>query len=155
MSSQNSNFQAALARAKARADDDVTVVTRTYYDEDFTFTFRPRATPYAVEIIGRLTEQADLTSNTDDMDAAKLDRLMKTVTEFLDAQAAGDTSERIADLMRAEVVGIAELFDLQRAVIEVVAGRPIMSASSSPTGSSEDGTPSTDGALPAPSIPSP
>lgn len=154
MSSQD-NFQAALARAKARAEEDVVAITLTFYDEPFTFTFKPRATPDAIEIIGRLTEQTTVMTGKegDTLDATILDTMLKLVTEFLDAQAAGDTSEQVAALMHSGIVGISELFDLQRAVVEAVAGRPTMSASSSPIGSSEGGKPSTDGALPEPLTP--
>lgn len=156
MSSQDyASFQAALARAKAAADADVFVVTRTYYGAELEFSFRPRATPDAIEIIGKLTEQsATIQKAADgDIDASALDSLMKIVTEFLDAQAVGDTAQRIAECIHANVIGVAELFDIQRAVIEQVAGRPTMSASSSPSGPSQAGQPSTDGALPDPLTP--
>lgn len=159
MSSQDQNFQAALARARSRAEDDVVKITRVFYDEEFTFSFKPRATPDAIEIVGQLAEQ---TSQIDlaNADARTLDMILKSITKFLDSQAAGDTSERIAELMRdgpqgeRALIGVEELFDLQRAVVEAVAGRPTTSASSSPAGSSEDGKPSTDGALPETSTPS-
>lgn len=151
-----SNFEAALARARQRAESEFLTVTREFYGETFKFNFKPRATPGGVEIIGRLGEQADLAAIVaGNVDAAKLDVLLTAVTEFLDEQATDDTSDHIAELMRAGVIGIRELLDIQREVIESVAGRPTTSAPSSPEGSSTPGPSSTDGALSTESMPPP
>ena len=152
MSSES--FQSALDRAKARAANDYYEVRRTFYDEEFVLTFAPRATPDAIEIIGKLGSQDEIAAlAAGSIDAKALDDLMKAIAEFLDAQATGDTAEMIAALMRERVIGIAELLEIQREVIERVAGRPTTSAPSSSDGSSTAGASSTDGALPAPSTP--
>lgn len=151
-----SSFQAALARAQQRAASDHIVITREVYGETFEFRFKPRPTDTGVEIIGRLGRQHDLTKLTaSTVDAAALDDLMKAVTELLSAQAADETDAEIAELMRAGVIGIRELLDIQRELMEKIAGRPTMSSSPSPKDSSTPGPTSTDGVPPAPSTPLP
>lgn len=132
-------MQAAIDRAQARVEASALRLTRTYFDEEFTFLFLPTLNQDALSIV---TTVQRLSSNSEPDLTAQLDALL----DFMDVMAMQDTSALIAQLGRAGIMTINDLVDLQMAVVGSVAGRPTTRSSSAPTGSSPSGESSTAGA---------
>jgi hypothetical protein len=120
----------AMARARARVAKSALVIKRTYFEEEWEFTFLTVPTPSALEVISRVQESIDSLTMMQQLDAC---------LEFMDLMATTETAALIADLTREGVVTVHDLVNLQQEVVGHMSGRPFENAPSSDTGSAANG----------------
>jgi hypothetical protein len=136
------SFQAALDRAKAKQLESAFTLTRTFVEQEFTFTFRAGLPGDAITLISAFNKLADANTLAND-----LEHTVASVAEFMDIMATDETGEHIAVLWREGIIGLPEMVELMGAVIERAGGRPFTSSPSSADGSKVPGTPLTAGAV--------
>lgn len=136
-------LQAALDRAASNMGETmVFTLTRPFGGEEFDFKFYAGVPSDGIALVGKF-QRMSKTMGPENID---VDVTLDLVVEFLDIMATPATANLIAHLMRARLMGFADLIELQTAVMERASGRPFTKQPSSPEESPATGPTSTAGA---------